>query len=431
LNKNIQPIFSAVFLYPKKLQNIFFWLYLLQDLISTKYMDIKEYRENILSWYEDRKEGVLIYKHQKLFDITRFIKEVVDIWKKWGITTQEYLKRVDQLFSTMPEEFIKKYKSKYENYVISHDIAAANIAMYTSVGRIKQIQNFFQGVIWDKRALLKYEDIGHFKNKDIEVSQHSTATVVSIKQSYWNKKYGWTSWFVEQVEEKDSVGRRSTKIYTWQDVTAKNKTIEHEYLHILNHQWLMPESFPTDNEIKNKKNISTKSIDTYMKDEFLAWMKWKNIDAEIKGSWEWTDVIIGKLVLIYLGKFMKRLWFTDNEITFDDKIKKITYKATGEIIYEFYFYQMVNGEKKQLPQDVTDILLKKINMITMMYTTYEKLHTLCVPEYYADEDQFIYLLAITPLSRWDELIRTYEQINASKKIKWELYDSLSIKRSAA
>jgi hypothetical protein len=60
-----------------------------------------------------------------------------------------------------------------------------------------------------------------------------------------------------------------------------------------------------------------------------------------------------------------------------------------------------------------------------MYVTYENLYEICVPKYYTDENQFIYLLAITPFSKWNELLMTYKQIGDFKKQKSELYDTLS------
>jgi len=69
--------------------------------------------------------------------------------------------------------------------------------------------------------------------------------------------------------------------------------------------------------------------------------------------------------------------------------------------------------------------LEKVEFINYMYQTYEEIYKICVPKYYPHKDQFHYMLAFTPLSQWEEVLRTYQKIEKIEKTKSDIADTFS------
>ncbi len=389
-------------------------------------MKLKEYKENIVSWYENRKEWLLMYKHQKLFDISNFIKQVVDIWIEWKLTTKEYMEKVGELFQKMPEEFKEQYKDKYDEFILAHEKTKNDIAYHTreiSKEERNSIFKFLKAIIgWgplfsDKRAFLKLSDALSVKNDDIDVTQHGVATVVSLPEEYWNKEYwedrGWFKYL-----------KKWGKIYIKRG--GGKDIIDHEYTHVLHCSGLLTEYKDVIRYLKNKTKKDFSVLNSLLKDEFLARMS-GGIDSYMKEYWTWKGVII-VLLIPYLWKYIKEMWFDENLVVGENISEKID-EETWRINYSIDVYQEKNWEIKSPSEKTQNLLLEKIKVIKYMYQTYEKLYKICVSKYYPHEDQFHYMLAFTPLSQWEEVLRTYQEIEKIEKTKSDIADTFSSEKN--
>lgn len=341
-------------------------------------MKLKEYRDNIISWYENKQEWLLMYKHQKLFDISNFIKQAVDIGKQWWVTTKEYEDKISELFKKMPQEFVERYKDDYEKYVVAHYVAEVNIQHYKRKIPMKErISNFLQAIIArrliisDKRALLDVDDAMNLKNDDINVTQHWISAVVSLPQRYWNSKY-WEDrlWFVIAKEQKKDYSDYG-KIYTWENEDLKKMIVDHEYTHTLHHRWLLKENQDII-EFSKWTHKSPSVINSLLKDEFLARIVSNSMESAMKEYSAWKDIIIPLLVTNYLWKYLKKCWFDEN-IVIDNEVTIQVNEKTWEKKYKFFAHQEINWEKKPLSEKTMKLFLEKVDILTNMYVTYEKL----------------------------------------------------------
>ncbi len=371
-----------------------------------------------------------MYKHHKLYDISNFIKQVVDIGIKWWITTQEYEDKVWELFKKMPQEFIDKYKDDYEKYILAHAVAEANIQSHEREIPIKErIWRFLQAIITrkyvisDKRALLRFNDMMNVKNDDISVTQHWISAVVTLPQDYWNRKY-WENrlWFVIAEEQKKDFSGYG-KIYIWENKDMKKMIVDHEYTHTLHHLWLLKENQDIV-EFSKWTHKSSSVMNSLLKDEFLARMASNSIENAMKEYSSWKDIIIPLLVINYLWKYIKEWWFDEN-IIIDNEVNIETSKETWKKRYKFSAYQKINWEKKPLPEKTMKLFLEKVDVLANMYVTYEKLNKICFPKYYPSIDQFHYMLAFTPLSQRQKVLDTYQKIDSFEESKSDVYSVLS------
>lgn len=382
-------------------------------------MKLKEYKENIVSWYENRKEWLLMYKHQKLFDISNFIKQVVDIWIEWKLTTEEYMNEVEKLFQKMPEEFKEQYKDKYDEFILAHEKTKNDIAYHTreiSKEERNSIFKFLKAIIgWgplfsDKRAFLKLSDALSVKNDDIDVTQHGVATVVSLPEEHWNKKDEDCDWFVFL--------KKPGKIYVKKGGTKA--TINHEYTHTLYHSGLLAEYKDAIMFWKNKKTHSV--INSRLKNEFLTRMS-NDIENYMRKFQVWKDIITA-ILCQYLWEYIKKLWI-DKNVVVDQVIYRKIDEITWKELYRVKIYQKKSWKIKPLSEKTRNLVLEKIEFINYMYQTYEKIYKICVPKYYPHKDQFHYMLAFTTLSQWEEVLRTYQKIEKIEKTKSDIADTFS------
>ena len=317
-------------------------------------MKLKEYKENIVSWYENRKEWLLMYKHQKLFDISNFIKQVVDIWIEWKLTTEEYMNEVEKLFQKMPEEFKEQYKDKYDEFILAHEKTKNNIAYHTrEISKKEKIADSKKNFFSDKRAFLELSDALSVKNNDIDVTQHGVATVVSLPEEYWNKKY-WEDrrWF--------TYWKKWGKIYIKRGV--QKDIVDHEYTHLLHESRLLTEYKDIIRYRKNKTTKALSVLDSLLKDEFLARMS-GGIDIYMKEFQVWKNTII-EILCHYLLQYIKNLWI-DKNLVAEPFIRR---KISSINWYDAYYLEVCqekNWKIELVSEKTRNLVLEKIEFINV------------------------------------------------------------------
>ena len=248
----------------------------------------------------------------------------------------------------------------------------------------------------------RYKTTGNTINKrelekNISVTQHWSSTIIKFKDMDRKKIIKWQLWVFLPAENT---------IFAPESVDKKS--IDHEYQHSLNAKMIPDRHTKNIEKIKEPTKLQ-EDIDYKIKDEFLA---------QIKGKSTLADAM-GELMVKYIPSYLFDLWFTDNKIAINI-IPDSEDEAHIEILSKEWDY--IN----KLDDKIIEIVWKKIALVQSMGLIYERLKEICIPEYYPD-DQFVYLLAITPLSRRGDLLKTYESIDTLKKNKWDLYNLLSIK----
>ena len=73
-------------------------------------MNIQDYRESKINKYPDRKTGLLMYRHEKLYDIVKTIEDFVNVSFGKVISKEKYIESYEEMITKLP----KSYKNECE-----------------------------------------------------------------------------------------------------------------------------------------------------------------------------------------------------------------------------------------------------------------------------------------------------------------------------
>ncbi len=362
-------------------------------------MNIKEYRKEIyerndISWKESREELRVKYHHTKLYHISKVIKKVVDLSLKKNITEEEFTEKVDALLNTLPQEFIDKYKEEYKQYILEH---------WETKERTQNLLCLVQKLYGQNQP-----DVNP---NNVNIWQHGIATVSALPTKYRNDKFWKKIGGALDCQTKITItwDKKEYNIHIPKrlNIRKTQKNIVHEYNHILNKK-IFPQTEKVNyNVLEAKSSLNKNDINWMIKDEFLAMVAWNAINTMKE-----DNLIVPGLAVIYLEKYIKKLWYKN--IKMHKEYEEDTDPNTWNKYYRFLAYEETdNWERKLLSPELQKLVSDKINFITQMYMTYEKLKAVCYDKYswpYRDLDQFHYILAFSPFSQRKNILNTYEKL---------------------
>lgn len=233
-------------------------------------MNIKEYRESKINKYPNRKTGLLMYRHEKLYDIIKTIEDFVSLSISKTPDIKEYENFLDNLYKKLPIEYKNTQSRKYERFLRDYE---------------------------ETQKELK-------ESKDIKIQIENVKNILRLSQRH-NNKIGATIIKHEDLWPRAEMGKyqKGSSIITINTNKEIQKKIEeyakkhqkkkeeiiyqllkkHEYHHYLNYIWLLSHNkkFPNLNALPR---ISQKElISNLIKDEYIAqivshWSETKSIN---------------------------------------------------------------------------------------------------------------------------------------------------------
>jgi hypothetical protein len=68
-------------------------------------MNIQDYRESKINKYPTHKEGLLMYRHEKLYDIVKTIEDFVNLSIDGEPNIKEYKIFLEELLNKLPDKY--------------------------------------------------------------------------------------------------------------------------------------------------------------------------------------------------------------------------------------------------------------------------------------------------------------------------------------
>jgi hypothetical protein len=107
------------------MRRFFIWGYNYNIIfIHHHFMNIKEYREFKINKYPDSKTGLLMYRHEKLYDIVTTIEQFVNIsFSSNAIDQEKYIEQYNNLIKDLPKEYNRKYGNIFNRFIKKYNNA--------------------------------------------------------------------------------------------------------------------------------------------------------------------------------------------------------------------------------------------------------------------------------------------------------------------
>jgi hypothetical protein len=391
-------------------------------------MNIQNYRESKINKYPDKKTGLLMYRHEKLFDIVKTIEEFVNLSFGKELDEQQYRDSYQQLIIKLPEEYRKQNRHRFQSFMTIYK-HAKNIDHNHTKNFKKALYKYFKiDYINDiNENLRKHLSKISITNEKIQLERYWWTIAIHLPQEEYYKLSEWSEWHY------------SNKLHT---IFINNKynheaqnILYHEHFHHLASIWLMDNEYRLDENWQyTKESIMRHKI----KNEIIAqYSDSKNKDFEKNIE---TSMLIDWYIVSYLShKYKKELLYERDYFhkilnksiyTFNQQEVENTIIQAKDIKIINNIYEKTEDEKKLITDksilEEFEKYHKEANLYTSMlsiFTTmqYDKI----VPRYFTSYDQILYLFAITPLLQRIELIKYYMKLITLDETKSNLHSTLS------